>query len=152
MCPAGFERRSLPSGMAFVVIGIYCTGHHFFSIHYRHWLERVIKTLLESKAHPGLKRKKKKSMQSSILNGCIYLLLIFSYKWFSDMRFRRCSRSFNLLQFWSNRYKTPEDSEILNSEVFWQTFVLIIIRVSVSLYNLKLIAQPKSSLPYWCSS
>lgn len=48
--------------------------------------------------------------------------------------------------------ETPEDSAILNSKVFWQTFVLIITRASVSLYNLKLIAQPTSSLPYWCSS
>lgn len=88
-------------------------GHHFFCIHYRHWLERVIKTLLEIKAHLGLE---KKSMQSSILNGCIYLiysLLIFSYTWFSGIRFRRCSRGFNLLQFWSNRHK--------DTRGFWNT-------------------------------
>lgn len=89
-------------------------GHHFFRIHYRHRLERVIKKLLEIKTHLGL--GKKKSIQSSILNGCIYLiylLLIFSYTWFSGIRFRRCSRGFNLLQFWSNRHK--------DTRGFWNT-------------------------------
>lgn len=44
--------------------------------------------------------------------------------------------------------ETPEGSAVLNSEVFRQTFVLVVTRASVSLHNLKLIAQPMSSLPY----
>lgn len=153
MHPAGLGRRSLPSGTAFVVIGIYCGGHHFFSIHYRHWLQRVIKMLLESKAHPGLKKNPKNNcMQSSILMDasiyCWYFhtngLVILDSEGVAEVLICGSSGLIGI--------KALEDSEILNSEVFWQTFVLIITRASVSLYNLKLIAQPTSSLPYWCSS
>lgn len=127
-------------------------SHHFFSIHYRHWLERMIKTSLEIKAHLGL--GKKKSMQSSILNGCIYLiylLLVFSY---TSVILDSEGVAEALICFSSGLIgiKTPEDSKTLNSEVHWQTFVLIITRAGVSLYNLELIAQPTCSLPYWCSS